>query len=68
MVSVANGQTSLRATLTTTDGLAISEPVFVEIDVQAQWEGITLVVFVAIVASIMSIGIARTIRDRRRRS
>jgi hypothetical protein len=47
---------------------AISEPVFVEIDVQAQWEGITLVVFVAIVASIMAIGIARTIRDRRRRS
>jgi hypothetical protein len=68
MVSVANGQTSLRATLTTTDGLAISEPVFVEIDVQAQWEGITLVIFVAIVASIMAIGIARTIRDRRRRS
>ena len=68
MVSVANGKTSLRATLTTTSGIAVSEPVFVEIDVQAQWESITLVTFVAIVASIMGIGIARTVRDRRRRS
>jgi hypothetical protein len=68
MVSVANGKTSLRATLTTTSGIAVSEPVFVEIDVQAQWEAITLVTFIAIVASIMGIGIARTVRDRRRRS
>jgi hypothetical protein len=68
MVSVANGKTSLRATLTTTSGIAVSEPVFVEIDVQAQWETITLVTFIGIVASIMGIGIARTIRDRRRRS
>jgi len=68
MISVANGKTSLRATLTTTSGIAVSEPVFIEIDVQAQWEGITLVTFVAIVASILGIGIARTVRDRRRRS
>jgi hypothetical protein len=68
MVSVANGKTSLRATLTTTSGIAVSEPVFVEIDVQAQWEAITLVTFIAIVAAIMGIGIARTVRDRRRRS
>jgi len=68
MVSVANGKTALRATLTTTSGLVISDPVFIEIEVQAQWEGITLVAFIAIVSSIMGIGIARTIRDRRRRS
>ena len=68
MVSVANGKTSLRATLATTSGIVISEPVFIEIDVQAQWESVTLVTFVAIVASIMAIGVARTIRDRRRRS
>jgi hypothetical protein len=68
MISVANGKTALRATLTTTSGLVISDPVFIEIEVQAQWEGITLVAFVAIVSSIMGIGIARTIRDRRRRS
>jgi len=67
MISVANGKTSLRATLTTTSGLVISDPVFYEIDVQAQWEGITLVAFIAIVSSIMGIGIARTIRDRKRR-
>jgi hypothetical protein len=68
MISVANGKTSLRGTLTTTSGLVISDPVFIEIEVQAQWEGITLVAFIAIVSSIMGIGIARTIRDRRRRS
>jgi hypothetical protein len=68
MISVANGKTSLRATLTTVGGIAVSEPVYVEIDVQAQWEGITLVTFIAIVASILGIGIARTVRDRRRRS
>jgi hypothetical protein len=68
MNSVANGKTSLRATLTTVSGIAVSEPVFVEIDVQAQWEGITLVTFLAIVASVLGIGIARTVRDRRRRS
>ena len=68
MISVANGKTSLRATLTTTSGIVISDPVFIEIEVQAEWESITLVAFIAIVASIMGIGIARTIRDRRRRS
>ncbi len=67
MISVANGKTSLRATLTTTSGIPVSEPVYVDIDVQAQWEGITLLTFIAIVSSIMGIGIARTIRDRRRR-
>ncbi len=68
MISVANGKTSLRATLTTESGLEISKPVFIEVAVQAQWEGVTLVAFIAIVSSIMGIGIARTIRDRRRRS
>jgi hypothetical protein len=68
MISVANGKTSLRATLTTTSGIVISDPVFIEIEVQAEWESITLVAFIAIIASIMGIGIARTIRDRRRSS
>lgn len=68
MASVANGSTSLRATLTTTDGIPISEPVSVAIDVQAQWEGLTLFAFVALVSAIMGVGIVRTIRDRRARS
>lgn len=65
MVSVANGRTSLRATLTTIDGTPISEPVYVAIDVRAEWEGLTLLAFVVVVTTILSIGIVRTVRDRR---
>ena len=68
MSSVANGRTSLRATLNTAAGLAISEPAYVEIDVQAQWEGVTLFIFVGLVSTMLSIGIIRQIRDRRPRS
>lgn len=68
MVSVANGKTSLRATLTTVDGTPISEPVYIAIDVQAEWEGLTLLAFIAIVSLILGIGIVRTVRDRRARS
>jgi hypothetical protein len=68
MVSVANGRTSLRATLTTVDGIPVSEPVYVAIDVQAEWEGLTLVAFVVVVSTILSIGIVRTVRDRRARA
>lgn len=68
MVSVANGKTSLRAVLTTVDGIPVSEPVYVAIDVQAEWEGLTLIAFIVVVSTILSIGIARTVRDRRARS
>jgi hypothetical protein len=68
MVSVANGKTSLRATLTTVDGIPISEPVYIAIDVQAEWEGLTLLAFIVVVSTILSIGIVRTVRDRRARS
>ena len=68
MVSVANGKTSLRATLTTVDGVPVSEPVYVAIDVQAEWEGLTLLAFIVVVSTILSIGIVRTVRDRRARS
>jgi len=68
MVSVANGKTSLRANLTTVGGIPISEPVYVAIDVQAEWEGLTLLAFIGVVSTILSIGIVRTVRDRRARS
>lgn len=68
MVSVTNGKTSLRATLTTVDGVAVSEPVYVSIDVQAEWEGLTLIAFIGVVSTILTIGIIRTVRDRRARS
>lgn len=66
MSSVANGRTSLRATLNTTTGLPISEPAYVEMDVQAQWEGVTLFVFVGLVSAMLGIGIIRQVRDRRK--
>lgn len=68
MSSVTNGQTSLRATLTTIDGIPITEPAYIAIAVQAQWEGLTLIGFIAIVSTILTIGIVRTIRDRRKRA
>jgi hypothetical protein len=68
MVSVTNGKTSLRAALTTVDGVAVSEPVYVAIDVQAEWEGLTLIAFIGVVSTILTIGIIRTVRDRRARS
>jgi hypothetical protein len=68
MVSVTNGKTSLRATLTTLDGVPVSEPVYVAIDVQAEWEGLTLIAFIGVVSTILTVGIIRTVRDRRARS
>jgi hypothetical protein len=68
MSSVANGRTSLRATLTTTDGIPVTEPAYIAIDVQAQWEGVTLIGFISVVSTLLTIGIVRTVRDRRKRS
>jgi hypothetical protein len=68
MSSVANGRTSLRATLTTTDGIPVTEPAYIAIDVQAQWEGLTLIGFISVVSTLLTIGIVRTVRDRRNRS
>ena len=68
MSSVANGRTSLRATLTTADGIPVTEPAYIAIDVQAQWEGLTLIGFISVVSTLLTIGIVRTVRDRRNRS
>ena len=65
MTVVANGRTSLVATLVDPDGNAIGSPVSFPIVVQAQWEIVTVVVFFGSVVVIMTIGIIRTIRRRR---
>lgn len=65
MTAVANGRTALIATLLDPTGEAIGAPVSFPIEVQAQWEILTVVVFFGSVIVIMTIGIIRTIRRRR---
>ncbi|MEY4312573.1 MAG: hypothetical protein RLZZ319_82, partial [Actinomycetota bacterium] len=64
--TVANGRTALIASLLTDEGIDVSGPIVLPVDIQAQWEGVTLVGFVALVGTIMGVGIARQIRDRRK--
>jgi hypothetical protein len=66
--TVANGPTALVASILTEDGLNISGTTVLPIEVQAQWESVTLIGFIALVGSIMGVGIARQLRDRRRRA
>ncbi len=66
--TVANGHTALVVTLTTAEGFDISGPIVLPVEIQAQWEGVTLAVFVGFVSIILSVGIVRQIRDRRRRA
>lgn len=65
MTAVANGRTALVASLSDASGGAIGNPVTFPIEVQAQWEILTVVVFFGSVVVIMTIGILRTIRRRR---
>ena len=65
MTAVANGRTALVASLSDSSGLAIGTAVVFPIEVQAQWEILTVVVFFGSVVVIMTIGIIRTIRRRR---
>ena len=65
MTAVANGRTSLVATLVDPAGKTIGAPVSFPIEVQAQWEILTIVMFFGSVIVIMTIGILRTIRRRR---
>jgi hypothetical protein len=65
MTAVANGRTTLVATLLDSSGETIGAPVSFPIEVQAQWEILTVVVFFGSVIVIMTIGILRTIRRRR---
>jgi hypothetical protein len=65
MTAVTNGRTALVVSLMDPAGTAIGKPVSFPIEVQAQWEILTVVVFFGSVIVIMTIGILRTIRRRR---
>lgn len=65
MTAVANGRTALVASLVDPRGDAIGNPVPFPVEVQAQWEILTVIVFFGSVVVIMTIGILRTIRRRK---
>lgn len=65
MTAVTNGRTALVASLVDPRGDSIGSPVPFPIEVQAQWEIVTIIVFFGSVSVIMAIGIIRTIRRRR---
>lgn len=65
MTAVTNGRTALVVSLMDPAGTVIGKPVSFPIEVQAQWEILTVVVFFGSVIVIMTIGILRTIRRRR---
>lgn len=65
MTAVTNGRTSLVAKLVDPSGASIGKAVEFPIEVQAQWELLTIVLFAGGVSVIMTIGILRTIRRRR---
>lgn len=65
MTAVANGRTVLVAKLFDANNDPIGPAVSFPIEVQAQWEIVTVVVFFGSVSIIMTIGIVRTIRRRR---
>lgn len=64
--SIANGQVRTKVSLSSTTRVAISEPTFVELNVQAGWETAATVVFAVIVVALFVAGVWRTINRRRK--
>lgn len=65
MTAVANGRTTLVAKLYDQSGERIGPAVRFPVDVNAQWELVTVIVFFGTVVIIMTVGVIRTIRRRR---
>lgn len=64
--SIANGEVRTKVTLTSATNVAISEPTFVELNVQAGWETAATVVLAVVVVGLFGAGIGRTIIRRRK--
>lgn len=62
---VSNGSAQLEMNLRTPQGVPLASVARFDITVAAQWEAMTLVSFSAIVATILGLGVVRTIRRRR---
>jgi len=64
--AVSNGKAQLVVRLTSASGLAVGSPQVLQIDVQAGWETIGTLIFVALVVALFAFGLIRNIRKRRR--
>ena len=62
--SIANGDVTIAIGLTSSTGVAISQPVFTTITVQAGWETAATAVLASIIVVVFGVGILRTIRRR----
>jgi hypothetical protein len=65
--SISNGDVAVTLTLRTKDGHVIGKPSTVEITVNAGWEAVGAVVFVAAMLALFGTGVYRNVRRARRR-
>lgn len=64
--SIANGQVLTKVSLSSATNVAISQPTFVELNVQAGWETAATVVLAVIVIALFVAGVWRTVSRRRK--
>ena len=68
MQAVSNGKAELVVTLTSSTGIAIGKAVIVRGNVQAGWETLGTMIFVALIVALFAFGVILNIRRRRHAS
>jgi hypothetical protein len=63
--ALSNGKAKLVVSLTSATGVAIGKAVTLEVNVQAGWETLGTLIFVALIVALFAFGIVRNIRKRR---
>ena len=63
---IANGEVTVGMQLYSPTGEPIGARQNVSVEVRAEWESIGLIVFIALVAAFLGIGVVRTVASRRR--
>jgi hypothetical protein len=66
MQALSNGNARLVVTLTSATGVRIGKTVDLRVNVQAGWETLGTLIFVALIVALFAFGIVRNIRKRRR--
>lgn len=64
--ALANGQTTIEASLLSPTAVPVAQPAFLEVDVHADWETVFTAVIAVLVVLVFGFGIWRTIAKRRR--
>ena len=64
--ALSNGKAQLLVTLTSVTGQQVGEAVTLKVNVQAGWETLGTLIFVALVVALFAFGVIRNIRKRRR--